>query len=674
MGGGPSTTTDGARRADIQGLRAVAVLLVVAFHTGVGPSGGFIGVDVFFVVSGFVIGGRLIREAERTGSVSLRSFMARRVRRILPAMAVCTVVVALASVVLLSPFGPAQSAPQQFALRTGAAASVFLANVDLYRHTGYFDGSAERNPFLHTWSLSVEEQFFLLLPLLLLVVGRIAGNRREGRRVRAVTGAVAAISAASLLLAAVLVSQGPGSWVEAPARLAFFAMPTRLWEFGAGLLLAHLVTRIHPLRSSVAGPLAGAGLLALLVTAWRLDPRSTDPLGWLVLVVMATSAVLAAGTAASPVRSVLSWGGLTRLGDVSYGWYLWHWPLIVFAGALAPGNVGAVLAVAVVSLVPAVVSYRYLEQPLRTGVTWRGSRTVWLGVGSVLVPFALCVSLLYGANRGWGMSEPADWYLYPPSQGTNCHLINQDARNTLDEEECSFGPAGRAGTVVVVGDATANSITPAVVAAAGSLDLRTVQWTRAGCPFVLGVVPTGYRRCEEWQSMVAARIAALEPDLVVVANQSVDYLDGAPLTDSASGRPPDPSGELALWQRGLERTVDELHGAGAPVLVVGSVPDFGSAFPRERINLLDPEPTVPRLARSTVERERAEVADAEAAAVADDGDAELLDPVPPLCGPRWCRPIVDGRWTYLGPADLTTEGSALLEPGVLRALRTLTGR
>jgi peptidoglycan/LPS O-acetylase OafA/YrhL len=673
MWGGPSTTTDGARRADIQGLRAVAVLLVVLFHTGVGPAGGFIGVDVFFVVSGFVIGGRLIREVDRTGTVSLRSFMASRVRRILPAMAVCTVAVALASVALLSPFGPAQYAPQQFALRTGAAASVFLANVDLYRHTGYFDGSAERNPFLHTWSLSVEEQFFMLLPLLLLVVGRVC-TRREARRVQAVTGAVAVISAASLLLAAALVSQEASTWAEAPARLAFFAMPTRLWEFGAGLMLAHLVARTHPLRSRVAGPLGGAGLVVLILTAWRIDARSSDPLGWLVLVVLATSAVLAAGTAASPVRSLLSWGGLTKLGDVSYGWYLWHWPLIVFAGALAPDNLGAVLAAAVVSLVPAVVSYRYLEQPLRTGATWRGTRTIWLGVGSVLIPFALCASLLYGANRGWGLSEPDDWYQYPPSQGTNCHLINQDATNEWDREECTWGPADANGTVIVVGDGTANSVTPAVISAAASYGLATMQRTRAGCPFLLGVAPEGYPQCEDWQAAVLGDVRAARPDLVVVAHQSVEYVAAGDLATTAAGSDGGRLDEqLLLWNNGFERMLDELDSLGIPVLIVGSLPDFGDDFPRDRISLVNPDPAVPRIDREAVDRRHAAVVRLETTAAARHAGTRVVNPVPVLCDRQWCRPVRGQQWTYLGSADLTSHGSRLLVPAVRRSLADLIG-
>ncbi|MFM7064522.1 MAG: acyltransferase family protein, partial [Actinomycetes bacterium] len=195
------------RRADVQGLRALAVLMVVAFHVGGSPVGGtragsplaallpagFVGVDVFFVVSGFVITAMLLRERERTGRTSFRDFYARRARRLLPALALMTVLVLLLGVLVLSPFGP-----QQFAVRTALAANGFVANVFLYLRTGYFDATAAQNPFLHTWSLSVEEQTYLVLPLGLAAAAWV-GARRQ-REHAAMTVAVVLVSVVSLVL------------------------------------------------------------------------------------------------------------------------------------------------------------------------------------------------------------------------------------------------------------------------------------------------------------------------------------------------------------------------------------------------------------------------------------------------------------------------------------------
>jgi peptidoglycan/LPS O-acetylase OafA/YrhL len=659
--------TNTSYRPDIQGLRGIAVLLVVLFHAGVGPRAGFLGVDVFFVISGVVIGQRLFDELSGTGTIRLRSFYGRRVRRLLPAMALFTVVTAVGTALVLSPFGP-----QQFALRTGAAATVLIGNVHLYRHTGYFDGSAERNPFLHTWSLSVEEQFYLVLPAVLALVW-VVGRRVVPRRSqRSVTAAVVALVAVwSFGLAWVLTAGSATFGAEAPERLAFFAMPARIWEFAAGVLLALGLRSWRRPPVLTAAVLGAGGLLAVLVASVVLDPDAPHPAGWALVTVAGTTALIGAGGHGSPVDRLLSSRPLVWLGDVSYGWYLWHWPLIVFARLRWPDSTTALVVAAVVSLIPTVLSYRFVERPIRFEPRWVGGRTVALAAGCVLVPLVVVGSLNWGASGRWGLEEPAGWYDNPPGFDAGCHLINRDAVNTPPGEDCRFGPADAPGTVMVVGDQSADGLTPAIVEAAGSAGLATLQWSRAGCPFLDGRAPLHYERCAEWQAQVRQVIDAEEPVLVVIANQSVDYTDDLVFTVPDG---PQRSGASAVdsYRDGLAAALDELAEAGVPVVVVSAVPDFGDRFPRGRLSVLDPEPAVPELAVTEVDRWRAEALRVEREVTGAHDRLELVDPVPVLCS-AVCTPVRDGEWLYLGPVNLTNAGSRLLTDELERVIAGLLG-
>lgn len=641
--------------------------MVVLFHAGIGPPGGYIGVDVFFVVSGFVISRRFAEEASSGGSVDLAAFYRRRVRRLLPAMAVFTVVTTLATAVLLSPFGL-----QQRAFRTGGAATLLVANVQLYRTTGYFDRTAALNPFLHTWSLSVEEQVFLLLPALLLLAARVGRNRAPWRRSVLVTTAVLSLASFALALTA---TSGRELVVEATARLAFFAMPTRLWEFGAGVLVAMAAgPATRGRRSSLVGLL---GLATVIAASFLMSPSTAHPGPWTAVVVAATATVLAAGKVGGPASSALSWRPLAGLGDVSYGWYLWHWPALVFCAVLLPASRVALVVVAIAALVPAALSHRFIERPVRTSPWWTSRRTVALGLACVAVPLATIVAADRLATSGWGLDEPLGWYDYPPSQGTACHLINRDAVNTPSEVDCRFGPTSASDSVMVVGDELANGITPGVVEAAGALDLATVQRSRSGCPFLVGVVPADYPRCSEWQAAVLEEVEAARPSLVVIANQAPRYLDragdGGPSAFDGSG---DAGGEIstAAWSQGLRRTIDRLQRMGIPTIVVGSIPDFGTDFPRDRLSVVHPDVTAPSLDRSAVDAARREELDAVRSGVGGRADVALVDPVPVLCSGSRCDAAGPQGWRYLGPVDLTASGARQLSDDLQRAIDDVLSR
>ena len=380
-------------RPDIQGLRAIAVLMVVTFHAGLPVAGGFFGVDVFFVISGYVITGLLLREKLQSGRIALRRFYWRRFKRLMPALAVLVVVTSVLSTALLSPLGP-----QEIAGTTGIAAMLFGANFFISQRTGnYFDPSAEFNPLLNTWSLSVEEQFYFVLPAVLLIVWM--GSSRAWVRPRAAL-AVALVLAVSLALTLA------GAWFSLGTRLdlvvdPFYSPVTRAWEFAAGALLAITGKRvIAPLVRRRLLHVVGAVGIVMIAAAWiGVGAQGPVPGPWTLLPVFGAVFVILAGNAgAAPSTRVLSRPGLVRLGDWSYSIYLWHWPLIVFAAVLFPGSPQVLVLASLVSLAPALLSYRFVEQPLRTAaIVQRGRRVLLVGT-VMLIPIAVSMGSLLYAN------------------------------------------------------------------------------------------------------------------------------------------------------------------------------------------------------------------------------------------------------------------------------------
>ena len=345
------------RRADIQGLRALAVLVVVAFHAGLPVRGGFVGVDCFFVISGFVITAMLRREWDATGRISFTSFYLRRFKRLAPALSVVVGFTVLASALALSPLGP-----QEIVVKTGFGALLFVANWVISSTTGgYFDQPAGANPLLHTWSLSVEEQFYFLFPALLFL----------GLRLRRAWLPVALVTVASL--AGALLLGG------------FYDTPTRAWEFGVGALLTFV--RIRSARVALAAGAVGGELF--LLALGLIGNGTPFPSVWTLLPVAATALLILAGGVANPLSRLLSTRPLVAIGDWSYSIYLWHWPLIVFAAALWPATPHVRLYAALLSLVPALVCFRFVEQPLRTLQLAPARRIAVLAAAVVSLPLVV---------------------------------------------------------------------------------------------------------------------------------------------------------------------------------------------------------------------------------------------------------------------------------------------
>jgi len=356
--------------AEIEGLRAVAVVLVVLYHLGVGRlAGGYVGVDVFFVVSGFLITGLLLREIEQAGSVSLAGFWARRIRRIVPMATLVTVVTVVVGLALFEGNRARQL------VQVGLGAVGFCANLVLDALTGdYLAGVVNPSPLQHYWSLGVEEQFYLVWPLVVYAIVRLA--RRAWRPTLVVFSALAI---AGSLWASIRHAR-PG------ATSGYFLPHTRAWEILVGAVLAIFAVAIGRLPNVLRAALGWAGVLAVVVAAVRFDAETAFPGTAALLPVLGAAAVIVAGDASGGPVVVLRARPLQYIGGVSFALYLWHWPLIVFSEHLygKADWIGRVAIVAI-ALLFAEVSRLVVENPLRWNrwLSFRPSRSIVAGLTAV---------------------------------------------------------------------------------------------------------------------------------------------------------------------------------------------------------------------------------------------------------------------------------------------------
>ena len=367
---GMELTAKPGYRADIDGLRAIAVLSVLAFHFGAPIRGGFTGVDIFFVISGFLITQVLAAEIS-SGTFSVLGFYDRRMRRILPALLTMLAVVLLAGRLLLSPGDYVALA------RSAAAAGFGVSNFFFFGHTGYFDQAADLMPLLHTWSLAVEEQFYVVWPLLLLGVAA-AGSRMA---IAATLGALVLVGCAASIV-----------YFQYEPKAAFYMALPRAWELALGALLVFL----PPLSRSFSEILAVIGLI-LISIGFSISPGKFP--GQFALYPCIGAALLIWPREQSTVSGrVLGW--LAPAGLISYSLYLWHWPVwVYFRIYLNNGQpaAGEAIALVAVSIVLAALSYRYVEQPFRTR-RWNAPRTVSAGLAGIMAIF--CASMYVDSADG----------------------------------------------------------------------------------------------------------------------------------------------------------------------------------------------------------------------------------------------------------------------------------
>lgn len=508
-----------AFRADIEGLRALSIALVVVYHyADFAFPGGFVGVDVFFVISGYLIT-QSLREAHAPGlrlRDELFGFWARRARRLLPHALLVLAAVAAAGAVWLN-----DVAASRLGSDVGWAAGYAINWLYVVRAVDYLRwGETDASVLLNFWSLAVEEQFYLLWPVLLLVLWRSNGAGGVGARRWAVWGALA-LSALSFAWAL---------WLgQTQLTLAFFASPARAWELLAGAALALHQCGGGGMPKRWAVGLASAGLVAVLAAAFGMSHDSPHP-GLVTVLPVGGAVALIAGLGAAPGSALARLFGsspLRVLGARSYAIYLWHWPVLMLGNALWEDRwVMSRLLWLALSVALAEAGYRWVESPAR----WRWARgwpaprlLRWALLGSAAVALA-GFALRHAADAGW---RPHRQLLPPLAQVQNdlsvvytngCHL---GVAPTAPAPDCRLGDAPS--TVLLFGDSHAAQWVPALVPAAVARGHAVLAWTKSSCPSadvtVWNPAARGpYRECDAWREAVFAKLAEVRPAFVVIAN------------------------------------------------------------------------------------------------------------------------------------------------------------
>lgn len=514
-------------RGDIEGLRAIAILLVVAYHAEIPRfQGGYVGVDVFFVISGYLITWLLINEVERKGHIDWLSFYARRAKRLLPALAVLLVVVSGIIALVYAPFEQIELA------RTALFTATYRSNLYFSQISlDYLNTSLNSNPLLHTWSLSVEEQFYFVWPVFVIVAIRSSWAKRS---------ATAALSRTRLLIWLAVVSIL--SFIYAvhltathqPA--AFFLSPPRAWEFSIGAIALLIPTQLKKSTSNLLGLL---GLASLLVAVFYFDANTPFP-GWSALLpAIATVAILKASEQEAPqslplVSRMLAIRPLQYIGKLSYGWYLWHWPVLIVASMLyAPLGLWARIGLVLGSLIPAIASYYAIENPIR-----RSKKLSKKAISTLLLAIALtaCNGYLFSSwiqtAAAWSQQPNQIRYLEAKNDHTlgydnGCHVELLATTPNL-EPHCIAGPPTSATTAVLFGDSHAAQWSDVMANIAEESGWRFTAMTKSACPYIASrtapsSVARPYAECNQWREKSIAAMRKLQPDWVFASTSAFAY-------------------------------------------------------------------------------------------------------------------------------------------------------
>ena len=634
-------------RRDIDGLRALAVLAVVFFHAKLpGFSGGFVGVDVFFVISGFLITGLMVhdRGADR---FSLATFYFRRIRRIVPALLCVYIACTLAAAVLMLPSDMAEFG------RSLLSSATFVSNHFFYGLADYFGGASDLKPLLHTWSLSIEEQFYLVWPLLFLVIGRW--------QYRWLPHFVWAAGAISLVASVVMVAHHKEA--------AFFLAPFRAWELLLGAALA-LMSRPPAITARTAELCAGAGLSMIVASVLFLDESHAFP-GLLALPSCLGAALLiVAGMEKQPaVTRLLSTGPAVAVGLISYSLYLWHWPILSFARYHLdrPLQWSELTCLLAVSLLAAFATYRYVEQPARRLSMPRAPYVIGSGV-LALAAIALVGQQIDKSRGGWTFNlDPEIRRLDATARSENIYRRACSGPKNIarSDEACTFGrPRDTAAyDMAIFGNSHADHYTPAMSVLAQRAGMSGRQITVGGCLALLGyyeiVSPYATEaRCRSLRDAVL-RFVEENPRLqvAVLAHHWSIYMGKTLYQDEGKqpfyllGSRQDERSEqrsLHVLQQSLEQTIDLFEQRGIHVVLLGEVPPLG----RDPIKCI--AAAVKRgLGAQGCRRPASEVQQRLGAInrqLADlarrRSNVSFFSPLDTMCDRTWCSPIVDGVYMY----------------------------
>ncbi|THV22839.1 acyltransferase family protein [Glycomyces paridis] len=693
-GTAPAATRErpGHWRPDIEGLRAVAVGVVIAAHIGFPYSaGGFVGVDVFFVISGFLITSLLLREIDRTGKVSLTGFYARRAVRLLPAAATVMLATLVAAWVWLPRTRLGDIAAD------AAAASLNVINIRLaYVSTDYFNADAPPSPLQHFWSLAVEEQFYLAWPLILIAVAFLTARLYRGefvpkaqirtRRLGAVATLLVLVAAGSFALSATQTATDP-TW-------SYFGIHTRAWELAVGALIAVGAARLRRTPAPLAAIASWAGLALIVASVFVLDENSVFPGYAAALPVAGSALVIAAGCA--PHRGgagmLLGIAPAQYIGKISYGLYLWHWPVLLIAPAvlgMEEPQLRYRIGFMVAAFLLSVATFHLVENPVRTRrpLVQIPSRALALGGALMVCTLAASfVAVLQPAQvtDGEAAEEVSGagatvWQLIDESVGVDAVPANLDPsldeapedvpsyyaencftgqENTTVKDHCWFGDPEGEKDLILFGDSHAAQWFPPLNELAEASGWRMLVLTKSGCSIpdvseYSGTLDREYTECAQWRDAALDHMAELAPDMIVATS-----------SDKKKVLEDDPD---TAWVEGWETSLDRLHEASDEVYILadtpwaaGNVPDCLASNPDDAsacVNTLDAGISHPERREGALE------------AAAESG-ATVVDPVPWICDMEAgkCPVVVGNLLVYRDDSHLTATFASHLAPQLAAAI------
>ena len=663
------------QRLDIQGLRAIAVILVIAFHYNLGLPQGYLGVDMFFVISGYVISLSTIRNVRSEKRFNWQYFYRRRVRRLLPGAAIVAILSSLFALLALSPFGPQQKTATML-----MSVATYSTNFALMK-SNYYALDSTSNPLLHFWSLAVEEQFYFLWgPVVLAAVAINARRNRLSTRVALmICGALVAVISLALFVLMARYETTVMSWRGFrglaqdgyfPSSFAFYSPVTRGWEFmaGVGIALVDSRTLRKNTQTALAHCMAMLGLALMIVGisncfgVWDSSTSHTAGLSpWAVIsTVLGTSALLWAGNQRAFTNSFFALRPLTYMGDISYTLYLWHWPIWVFGIAIFGRNNWVVSIGLLLTLLFSAVQYHFVEDPFRKGHLYPQGTVTKLVVAFLVVASALMVGLNFSASKiGVKLIGATPEQLIRHVTDEPCPA----QRVTIGEAStCRYRPKKVDGLVILVGDSTAKSLSDGFVIATHNLGLEAMVFHLAGCPFQVSDSPFS-QFCKSRNNDVWSAIRILKPAAVVVSNLNYLYVRDIGLPDLPIGP------TRVAWASETQKVFAQLQKLKTEGLLAQPVPEFASDV-RYEVTILKQH--VIGEDRTVLNRGNEFLNEMDTKAVMRVfDDRSILNLYRQFCTSDLCSQVKDSKFMYEDGSHLSSVGSMVVAPEVEQALRLL---
>ena len=627
-------------RPEIDGLRSIAVLAVVLYHFGVTSlQGGFVGVDIFFVISGFLIGGLLWREAEANGKISLSRFYARRIKRLAPAYVAMVLVSLIVAYVVLLPFEF-----REFG-KSLIAATVYLSNVNFFREAGYFDSASEDKVLLHTWSLSVEEQFYIVLPILMVLLLR----RSFGLRI--------------LLWISFFASLAACIWMTTRSQpAAFYLFPFRAWELLAGVLLAiEGQRRVLPFQTG--GSYLG---LALIFFSILMIPAGAQFPGWhAIFPVLGTVLLITNGPQKNAVNKLLSSPIPVAIGLISYSLYLWHWPVLTLSTYYRGGYSNALETVfwVLLSFALAYLSWRFVERPVRRSQLAALPTFIVAALASgALIAFGGFIFKKDGMIERFGpplrthIEASADFL----QDWSRCSIPNEGAFEGL--EICPIGPEGKA-EVLIWGDSHVRALKEGLERAAVEAGTPAMLIWRAGCAPVFGLIkdetsatPAQDEACTTANAQIEAALSERTFKRILLVGRWGYYANGRGFERDAENRVTlgidgTQGSQAEQFSTGLFATTEALLARGVDVFVLKAIPEignYGSRFVARALagNRMSNDALADAVSTSMSDLESRNAPMNEVFETLDKIGATLLDPWPYFCDEDQCSALFEGKAQY----------------------------